>query len=56
MREHGFPQFPDPLATAPDPNQTEFTLGQGMYFLINGTYQVQSPTFMHATKTCGVQL
>jgi hypothetical protein len=56
IREHGFAQFPDPLATAPDPDQTEFTLGQGMYFLINGTYQVQSPTFRRAAKTCGVRL
>ena len=54
VRAHGFPQFPDPLTTYPD--QPEFTLGRGMYFLINGTYQVQSPSFMHAAKACGIQL
>ncbi|HTW10164.1 MAG TPA: hypothetical protein VME46_21860, partial [Acidimicrobiales bacterium] len=54
VRAHGFAQFPDPLTSYPD--QAEFTLGQGMYFLINGTYQVQSPAFVHAAKTCGVQL
>ena len=56
MREHGFPQFPDPLATAPDPNQTEFTLGQGMYFPTHGSIGVGSLAFTQAAKACGVQL
>lgn len=56
VRKHGFLQFPDPLTTAPDPDQAEFTLGQGMYFPVNGGYQVMSPAFMHAAKACGVQL
>jgi hypothetical protein len=54
VRTHGFPQFPDPLTTVS--LQATFTLGPGMYFPVNGNYQVQSPTFMHAAKVCGVQL
>ena len=54
VRKHGFPQFPDPLTTVS--LQATFTLGRGMYFLINGTYHVMSPAFMHAAKACGVQL
>ena len=54
MRKHGFPQFPDPLTTVPD--QPTFTLGRGMYFPVNSTYQAMSPAFMHAAKACGVQL
>jgi hypothetical protein len=54
VRKHGFPQFPDPLATVS--LQPTFTLGRGMYFPVNGTYQVQSPAFLHAAKACGVQL
>jgi hypothetical protein len=54
VRMHGFPQFPDPLTTVS--LQATFTLGRGMYFLINGTYHVMSPAFMHAAKACGVQL
>jgi hypothetical protein len=27
-----------------------------MYFPVNSNYQMQSPTFMRAAKTCGVQL
>ena len=56
MHKHGFPQFPEPLATAPDPNQTEFTLGQGMYFPTHGSIGVGSPAFTQAAKACGVQL
>jgi hypothetical protein len=56
VRTHGFPQFPDPLATAPHPDQAEFTLGQGKYFPVNSTYHVMSSAFMHAAKACGVQL
>ncbi len=37
VHKHGFPQFPEPLATAPDPDQKEFTLGQGMYFPVLAT-------------------
>ena len=55
MRKHGFPQFPDPLATAPDPGQLTLTLGQGMYFPVNGTFQATSPAFTRAAKACGVQ-
>jgi len=54
VRKHGFPQFPDPLTTVS--LQATFTLGWGMYFLINGTYHVMSPAFMRAAKACGVQL
>ena len=54
VRKHGFPQFPDPLPTVS--LQATFTLGRGMYFLINGTYHATSPAFMHAAKACGVQL
>jgi hypothetical protein len=54
VRKHGFPQFPDPLTTVS--LQATFTLGRGMYFLINSTYQVQSPAFRHAAKACGVRL
>jgi len=56
MHKHGFPQFPEPLATAPDPDQTEFTLGQGMYFPTHGSIGVGSPAFTQAAKACGVQL
>ena len=52
IRKHGFPQFPDPLTTY----GPGFTLGQGMYFPVNGTYRLLSPVFMQAAKTCGVQL
>jgi hypothetical protein len=52
LRTHGFPRFPDPLTTY----GSGFTLGQGMYFPDNGTYRVQSPTFVRASKACGVQL
>ena len=52
IRKHGFPQFVDPLTTY----GPGFTLGTGMYFPVNGTYHVMSPAFMHAAKTCGVQL
>jgi hypothetical protein len=54
VRKHGFPEFPDPLTTVS--LQATFTLGRGMYFLINGTYHATSPAFMHAAKACGVQL
>jgi hypothetical protein len=53
VRTHGVPQFPDPLTTVS--LQATFTLGPGMYFPVNSNYQVQSPTFMHAAKVCGVQ-
>lgn len=52
VREHGFPQFPDPLTTY----GPGFTLGQGEYFPDNSTYQVLSPVFRQAAKACGVQL
>jgi hypothetical protein len=51
VRKHGFPQFPDPLTTY----GPGFTLGRGMYFPPNGTNQVESSAFTHATKACGVQ-
>jgi hypothetical protein len=51
IRKHGFPQFPDPLTTY----GSGFTLGRGEYFP-NGSYQMQSPRFVHAAKACGVQL
>lgn len=55
MRRHGYPQFPDPLATVP--NQRSLTLGQGMYFPINSTidFQTPPPAFVHAIRACGVQ-
>ena len=56
MHKHGFPQFPEPLATAPNPDQTEFTLGQGMYFPTHGSIGVGSAAFTQAAKACGVQL
>ena len=60
MHKHGFPQFPEPLPTAPDPAQADFMLGPGEYFLINGTTlsatETQSPAFREAAKACGVQL
>jgi len=62
MHKHGFPQFPEPLATAPDPAQADFSLGQGMYFPespqggpLNPT-EVHSQAFVQAAKACGVQL
>lgn len=56
MRKHGFPQFPDPLGTAPD--RPNLTLGQGIYFPLNSTTNFQSPPpmFKRAAKACGVQL
>jgi hypothetical protein len=54
MRKHGFAQFPDPLATAPD--QPNFTLGRGMYFPLISTTEVGSPAFRQAANACGVQL
>ena len=54
VRKRGFPQFPDPLTMYV--LKPTFTLGQGMYFPVNGTYQVASPAFMHAARACGVQL
>jgi hypothetical protein len=56
MHDHGYPQFPEPIATAPDPDQAEFTLGQGMYFPTRGSIGVGSPAFTHAAKVCGVEL
>jgi hypothetical protein len=52
VREHGIPQFPDPLTTY----GPGFTLGQGEYFPDDGTYQVVSSAFREAAKACGVQL
>jgi hypothetical protein len=56
LRKHGFPQFPDPIATAPDPDQGYFTLGRGMYFPQSTPGEFGSPAFKHAAKACGVQL
>jgi hypothetical protein len=33
-----------------------FTLGRGMYFPVNGTYQPTSVAFTRAAKACGVSL
>jgi hypothetical protein len=52
VRKHGFPQFPDPLTTY----GPGFTLGRGMYFPDNGSYQLQSAAFRQGAKACGVQL
>jgi hypothetical protein len=52
LRTHGFQQFPDPLTTY----GPGFTLGRGMYFPDNSSYQLQSPAFIQAAKACGVQL
>lgn len=52
VRSHGLPRFPDPLTTY----GSGFTLGRGMYFPDNGTYQVESSAFGRAAKACGVQL
>jgi hypothetical protein len=56
IRVHGFPRFPDPLATAPD--QPNFSLGTGENFPLNSTtnFQTPSPAFRRAAKTCGVRL
>ena len=56
IRRHGFPQFPDPLANAPD--QPNLSLGTGEYFPLNSTtdFQTPSPALRQAAKTCGVQL
>jgi hypothetical protein len=56
MHKHGFPQFPDPLATAPD--QPDLTMGPGMYFPLNSTtdFESPSPAFRQAAKACGVQV
>ena len=56
IRTHGFPQFPDPIATAQDPGQGYFTLGRGMYFPQNSPTEFGSAAFVHAAKACGVQL
>jgi hypothetical protein len=55
MRKNGFPQFPDPLATAPTPAQGTFTLGKGEYFPILHPLDITA-AFRRAAKTCGVQL
>jgi hypothetical protein len=54
MRQHGFPQFPDPLTTY----GPGLTLGPGEYFPLNSTtdFQTPSPALRQAAKTCGVQL
>jgi hypothetical protein len=54
MRKHGFPQWPDPLASY----GPGLTLGRGMYFPLNSTtdFQSPSPALRQAAKTCGVQL
>ncbi len=52
MRNHGLPQFPDPLTTY----GPGFTLGEGKYFPNISTTELQSPAFTHAAKTCGVKL
>jgi hypothetical protein len=58
MRAHGLSQFPDPLTTAPNLGQGDFSLGRGEYFPINSTTDWQSPppAFSQAAKACGVQL
>lgn len=56
MRAHGFSRFPDPLGTAPDPSQHEFTLGTGEYFPATSAIDLQSAAFRQAAKACGVQL
>ena len=52
IRVHGFPQFPDPLATY----GPGLTLARGEYFPPIGTSEVQSPAFRQAAKACGVLL
>jgi hypothetical protein len=54
MREHGFPQFPDPLTTY----GPGLTLAKGEYFPLNSTTNFQTPStaFRQAAKTCGVHL
>lgn len=54
MRSHGFPEFPDPLATY----GPGLTMGKGEYFPLNSTtdFQSPSPAFRHAAKACGVQV
>lgn len=59
MRKHGFRQFPDPLAGAPDPDQHSLNLGQGMWFPVTPTINFRSPapSLIRAIKACsGVQL
>jgi hypothetical protein len=58
IRKHGFPQFPDPIATAEDPAQVlgYFSLGLGMYFPQNSPAEFGSAAFVQAAKACGVQL
>jgi hypothetical protein len=51
LRKHGFPQFPDPLATY----GPGFMLGRGEYFPNVSTTELESPAFTQAAKACGVQ-
>jgi hypothetical protein len=55
IRKHGFPQFPDPLATAPGA-RAYFTVGNREYFPAISMSELQSAAFRQAAKACGVQL
>ncbi|HTX31017.1 MAG TPA: hypothetical protein VMD09_06510 [Solirubrobacteraceae bacterium] len=54
MRAHGFPDFPDPVATPPNPGG-----GMGIAFGAAGSFiavpqtMLQSPGFQQAASTCG---
>lgn len=58
MREHGVPQFPDPLSTAPP--QSSINMGDysmitnymGAILLYPKTIDMQSPAYIQAVAAC----
>ena len=59
MRQHGVPQFPDPMASVPhgfNPNPAEYreiTNYEGAILLFPATIDPQSPAYEQATAACG---
>jgi len=59
MRQHGVPQFPDPMASVPhgfNPNPAEYreiTNYEGAILLYPATIDPQSPAYEQATAACG---
>jgi hypothetical protein len=59
MRQHGVPQFPDPLASVPHgfrPNLAQYreiTNYKGAILLYPATIDPQSPAYERATEACG---
>jgi hypothetical protein len=69
MRDHGFPDFPDPIVTSTPPSRPTVPPGSGtggpaystsysngILFIIPGSIDTSSPAFQAAAKACNSQL